>query len=63
MTVGDCFKGGLISESFSLSRGSSHIQSVLIGIKYRNFRRTLDVYYLFTYCFLGKFNQNHFTNL
>ena len=46
MTVGDCFKGGLISESFSLLRGSSHIRSVLIGIEYRNCRRTLDVYLL-----------------
>jgi hypothetical protein len=27
--------------------GSSHIQSVLIGVKYRNCRRTLDVYLLF----------------
>ena len=25
-------------------RGSSHIRSVLIGVEYRNFRRTLDVY-------------------
>ena len=24
--------------------GSSHIQSVLVGIEYRNCRRTLDVY-------------------
>ena len=28
-------------------RGSSHIQSVLIGVEYRNFRRTLYVYLLF----------------
>ena len=28
--------------------GSSHIQSVLIGVEYRNFRRTLDVYLLFS---------------
>ena len=27
--------------------GSSHIQSVLIGVKYRNCRQTLDVYLLF----------------
>jgi hypothetical protein len=27
--------------------GSSHIQSVLIGVEYRNFRRNLDVYFLF----------------
>ena len=27
--------------------GSCHIQSVLIGIKYRNYRRTLGVYLLF----------------
>ena len=27
--------------------GSSHIQSVLIGVEYRNCRRTLDVYLLF----------------
>ena len=31
-----------ISES-----GSSHIQSALIGVKYRNCRPTLDVYLLF----------------
>ena len=28
-------------------RGSSHIQSVLIGVEYRNCRRTLDVYLCF----------------
>ena len=28
--------------------GSSHIQSVLIGVKYRNYHRTLHVYLLFT---------------
>ena len=44
MTAGDCFKGGLISESFSLLRGSSHIRNVLIGIEYQNCRRTLDVF-------------------
>ena len=27
--------------------GSSHLRSVLIGVKYRNFRRTLDVYLLY----------------
>ena len=27
--------------------GSSHIQSVLIGVAYRNCRQTLDVYLLF----------------
>jgi hypothetical protein len=27
--------------------GSSHIPSVLIGVKYRNCRRSLDVYLLF----------------
>ena len=27
--------------------GSSHIQSVLIGVEYRNCRRTLDVYLIF----------------
>ena len=27
--------------------GSSHIQRVLIGVKYRNYRCTLDVYLLF----------------
>ena len=27
--------------------GSSHIQSVVIGVEYRNCRRTLDVYLLF----------------
>ena len=27
--------------------GSSHIRSVLIGIKYQNFRRTFVVYLLF----------------
>ena len=26
-----------------IMRGSSHIQSVLIGVKYRDFRQTLDV--------------------
>jgi hypothetical protein len=57
MTVGDCFKGGLISESFSLLRGSSHIRSVLIGIEYRNCRQTLDVYCLFTYCYLDRANS------
>ena len=27
-----------------INAGSSHIQSVLIGVEYRNFRRTFDVY-------------------
>ena len=27
--------------------GSSHIPSVLLGVKYQNYRRTLDVYLLF----------------
>ena len=27
--------------------GSSHIQNDLIGVEYRNWRRTLDVYLLF----------------
>ena len=27
--------------------GSSHIQSLLIGVEYRNCRQTLDVYLLF----------------
>ena len=27
--------------------GSSHIQSVLIGVEYQNYRRTLDIYLLF----------------
>ena len=27
--------------------GSSHIRSVLIGVEYRNYYRTLDVYLLF----------------
>ena len=31
----------------SLMSGSSHIQSVLIGVEYCNYRRTLDVYLLF----------------
>ena len=30
-----------------LVSGSSHIQIVLIGVKYRNWCRTLDVYLLF----------------
>ena len=32
---------------FELMSGSSHIQSVLIGIKYRNCCRTLDVFLRF----------------
>ena len=32
---------------FIPTRGSSHIQSVVIGVKYRNWRQTLDVYLLF----------------
>ena len=32
-------------EFFLFMRGSSHIRSVLIGVEYRNFRRTLDVYF------------------
>ena len=31
----------------SIMSGSSHIQSVLIGVEYRNCCRTLDVYLLF----------------
>ena len=55
--LSDCFKGGLISESFSLLRGSSHIRNVLIGIKYRNCRPTLDVYLLIA-ILLGKLDKN-----
>ena len=36
-----------------LMSGSSHIRSVLIGVKYQNHRRNLDVYLRF-----GKLNQN-----
>ena len=32
---------------FALLSGSSHIQSVLIGIEYRNYCQTLNVYLLF----------------
>ena len=32
---------------FSLVSSSSHVQSVVIRVKYRNCRRTLDVYLLF----------------
>ena len=35
------------SQLHSLMSGSSHIQSVLIGIEYRNCCQTLDVYLLF----------------
>ena len=43
---------------------SSHIQSVLIGVEYRNCRRTLDVYLLFA-ILLGqiKSNQNKIKDL
>ena len=41
----------------SLMRGSSHIQSVLIGVEYQNCPRTLDVYLLFAIC-LCKVNQD-----
>ena len=37
----------LIEQNISLMSGSSHIRSVLIGVEYRNCRRTLDVYLLF----------------
>ena len=32
---------------FELMSGSSHIRSVLIGVEYRNYHQTLDVYLLF----------------
>ena len=32
---------------FFLKYGSCHIQNLLIGVEYRNCRRTLDVYLLF----------------
>ena len=35
---------------YELMSGSSHIRSVLIGVEYRNCRRTLDVYLLFAIC-------------
>ena len=41
----------LVKKILSLLRWSSHIPSVLISVKYRNFRGTLDVYLLFF--FLG----------
>ena len=40
------FKG---MQTFLFMSGSSHIQSVLIGVEYRNCRRTLDVYLLFPF--------------
>ena len=33
----------------SIMSGSSHIQSVLIGIEYQNYRQTLNVYLPFCY--------------
>ena len=36
-----------INPKFWLMSGSSHIQSVLIGVEYRNCHQTLDVYLLF----------------
>ena len=36
-----------VSKLCSLMCGSSHIRSVLIGVKYRNCCRTLDAYLLF----------------
>ena len=36
--------------------GSSHIQSVLIGVKYQNYRQTLGVY-VFTFCYLDGANS------
>ena len=33
-------------QTFLFMSGSSHVQSVLIGSKYRNCHRTLDVYLL-----------------
>ena len=35
------------SKKSSLMCGSCHIRNVLIGVEYRNCRRTLDVYFLF----------------
>ena len=38
----------LKTKGFSyLLSGSSHIRSALIGVEYRNYRRTLNVYLLF----------------
>ena len=36
-----------ISKHFLFMFGSSYIRSVLIGVKYQNYSRTLDVYLLF----------------
>ena len=44
-----------------LLRGSSHIRSVLIGVKYRNCRQTLNVYLLVAIS-IGQ-NQSQQTNL
>ena len=38
-------------------RESSHIRSVLIGIEYHNYHQTVDVYLLFTFCYLGGANS------
>ena len=38
------FKG---MQTFLFMSGSSHIQSILIGVEYRNSHRTLDVYLFF----------------
>ena len=42
--------------------GSSHTQSVLISIKYQNWRQTLDVYLLFTISMGQIQTQSQFTN-
>ena len=38
-----------IFQEHTFMSGSSHIQSVLIGVEYRNCRRTLDIYLLFAF--------------
>ena len=40
---------GKLLSILSPMSGSSHIRCVLIGVEYRNCRRTLDVYLLFAF--------------
>ena len=48
--------------AFAFMSGSYHIESVLIGVKYRNSCRTLDVYLGF-FVLLGQINQYQITDL
>ena len=54
VTIWEIYTFGEKPYFLQIRSGSSHTQSVLIGVKYGSCRRILDVYLLFAIIFLGQ---------